>query len=702
MPDLKKLISIFLLLAGVGGSFALVFSIPGAPAPDAASLSAATTGPAKPTSLPRNAFVESVPDNTVSQKTPPQTDLLTSRNSKNLTAQLTNQFAQEFFDNNPNGPLTDNSGAQNINLPSEDHLAGIIKQAATGAPVEFVKKISDADISIAPHANRDDSIAYLDTVNAAVAENVANQNFQKLTLQDPSPQMISAIQVAFEMTTNRLQKISVPQPFVPFHKTLLAFFSDQKSIFEAIGDYATDPAKAALAMDSGDAVLNHDLQNLQKELRATDFQKIIAETKAGNRWDSLFADIIGIRSAHAFWPTFDAANFGQWIHKVLKEIKNWIYDTLLSQIVNHILNQLQNQVVGWINGGGTGKPKFITDWKGFLADAGSNAAGAAISGIAPGLCSGFSPLLQVALTPIPNEFDSTRCTLGDIEKNINAFYNDFQTGGWVAYGASLQPQNNFFGSLIIDSDIVTLRAEAAREAAKNEALAGKGFLDVKTCPGTTSGYKTKPDSLGRCPGGETPITETPGTSVGDSLSHALNWKPNRIINAKRIGEVVGAILDAAINKLTSSAKSALSSIKSSDPDHSSSYSNDAFGAGASAEFQIPTDIPNLVDTTDTRSSLSESADTQTGSLHNSIATLGQIVADCPALKGQAEGLKAQAEKLLAQVGNIKSQIQGAPDIAALDALNSDLSKVGEDVSNVTSATSDLAAQCPAVASPTPQ
>ncbi len=693
MPDLKKLISIFLLLAGVGGSFALVFSIPGAPAPDAASLSAATTGPAKPTSLPRNAFVESVPDNTVSQKTPPQTDLLTSRNSKNLTAQLTNQFAQEFFDNNPNGPLTDNSGAQNINLPSEDHLAGIIKQAATGAPVEFVKKISDADISIAPHANRDDSIAYLDTVNAAVAENVANQNFQKLTLQDPSPQMISAIQVAFEMTTNRLQKISVPQPFVPFHKTLLAFFSDQKSIFEAIGDYATDPAKAALAMDSGDAVLNHDLQNLQKELRATDFQKIIAETKAGNRWDSLFADIIGIRSAHAFWPTFDAANFGQWIHKVLKEIKNWIYDTLLSQIVNHILNQLQNQVVGWINGGGTGKPKFITDWKGFLADAGSNAAGAAISGIAPGLCSGFSPLLQVALTPIPNEFDSTRCTLGDIEKNINAFYNDFQTGGWVAYGASLQPQNNFFGSLIVDSDIVTLRAEAAREAAKNEAQASQGFLGVKRCVK----YANDKIIVDGKDMGSTCLeyqTVTPGSTVGASLTNALNWKPNRIINAKRIGEVVGAILDAAINKLTSSAISGLFSIISSD--HSSSYSNDTFDAGTSVDFQIPNQIPNLVDTSDTRSSLSDSANTQIGSLQNSIATLGQIIADCPALKSQAEGLKAQAEGLIVQVGDIKGQIQGALDIAALDALNGHLSKVGGDVTNLTSAVSDLAAQCPAV------
>ena len=122
---------------------------------------------------------------------------------------------------------------------------------------------------------------------------------------------------------------------------------------------------------------------------------------------------------------------------------------------------------------------------------------------------------------------------------------------WNAYASVLQPNNNYFGSLIVAQDRATLEAITAQEAAKSQAIASKGFLSVDKVVGCS---RYVPDEDGNpttvCePGYETKVATTPGAVVGETLTTSLGWKGNQIIKAERFEELVAAIVNASINRV---------------------------------------------------------------------------------------------------------------------------------------------------------
>jgi hypothetical protein len=164
-------------------------------------------------------------------------------------------------------------------------------------------------------------------------------------------------------------------------------------------------------------------------------------------------------------------------------------DTLLARVsmvaaqiaLNTVLNMLTNDIINWIQGGG--EPRFISDWRGFLSEAGDKAGGLFVDKYlgAGWLCEPFDIDIRIALLTVPTFDEKVRCTITDMLDNINSFYDDFTVGGWMGWLELTQPQNNFQGALLIAQSGKLAAEAAAEDAAGQEATAGGGFLSVKVC-----------------------------------------------------------------------------------------------------------------------------------------------------------------------------------------------------------------------------
>ncbi|MEK7192018.1 MAG: hypothetical protein AAB646_00690 [Patescibacteria group bacterium] len=241
------------------------------------------------------------------------------------------------------------------------------------------------------------------------------------------------------------------------------------------------------------------------------------------------------RPVKAQIPTTDIAS-------ILNDI--WvsvIRPTLLETLKRRLLDVMVDQIVVWIQGGG--KPKFVTNWRGFVKDAGQQAAGDFVQKIGAGfLCRPFNLQIQLKLLPIARFSPPIQtCTLDKIVGNIENFKKDFRKGGWIAYGASFSPQNNFLGALISSAQTLKLEEEAATLAAINEAMVGNGFLSTKKCQKDANG-KDKP---GTC------VVTTPGTAVGEAVKRAVGADFDYVVNANDLASYAAVITNALINRMIS-------------------------------------------------------------------------------------------------------------------------------------------------------
>ncbi|MEK9186348.1 MAG: hypothetical protein AAB885_02045 [Patescibacteria group bacterium] len=251
-------------------------------------------------------------------------------------------------------------------------------------------------------------------------------------------------------------------------------------------------------------------------------------------WGSILAGTMPI-STKASIPTIEtnAAVIASEVTVAnIKSVKEPIEKVLLNILKRTLLNQIVNQITSYIEG--NGDPKFITDWRGFLSQAADNAAGEFINSTALGfVCSPFNLQLRIALSPVKKFDDQVSCSLTQIVGNVEAFYNDFRTGGWIGYAESWAPQNNFIGVLLMSSIELEKQKAAAVSAAQSEGIAGGGFLSIKKCDEN----------------GKNCQTTTPGRVVGDLVGEAVGSDIAMIVNATELSDYVGAIADAFVNRL---------------------------------------------------------------------------------------------------------------------------------------------------------
>ncbi|MBN2197752.1 hypothetical protein JW698_00935 [Candidatus Wolfebacteria bacterium] len=275
-------------------------------------------------------------------------------------------------------------------------------------------------------------------------------------------------------------------------------------------------------------------------------------------------------------PIFDVVGYSQLraveTAKAGKETKDNIVQELFSifleSLRRKILDTVVNDIIKWVNGGENGKPQFISNWGEFLKDAANEAISEVVLQTdAAFLCSPFKAQIQFSLLPVPefSQFSNRLgCTLDDVVDNIENFYEDFENGGWIAYNESWQPQNNYYGQLLMINDEMNYQVVKRQQAVQNEALAGGGFLSVKRCkgggysfsqldameyfsPGSSGSYVK--DSNGNYCLPEDMEDITPGTVVGEMASKAIGADIDYILSAKELEQYVAAITNALINRV---------------------------------------------------------------------------------------------------------------------------------------------------------
>ncbi len=207
---------------------------------------------------------------------------------------------------------------------------------------------------------------------------------------------------------------------------------------------------------------------------------------------------------------------------------------LAGQILKKVLlDRMVDSVIAWINRDGQGS--IIEDWDAFIDEAGQAAVGDLAKSLGAGfLCGPINFQVNLALVD-PGPFSqAATCTLDQITGNIDAFIENMENGGFIAYQEQMQPQNNYYGAVLLAWDEANTRRARAERAAQSEAIAGQGFLSQQICDG--------PD--GKC------RTVTPGSYVGDFVKQAYIVTPfDSLVSADDIAKYVTAIANAAINRL---------------------------------------------------------------------------------------------------------------------------------------------------------
>ncbi|GEM_PF-1343292 len=260
-----------------------------------------------------------------------------------------------------------------------------------------------------------------------------------------------------------------------------------------------------------------------------------------------------------------------------QQLLEWAQSFVVSTLKRRILDVMVDQVVTWVQGGG--EPKFITDWESFLGDIGQGAVGEFVNQIGAGfLCSPFSLQVRIGLLPVKRFANNSpyACTLDQIVQNVQGFYDDFRNGGWIAYNANWQPQNNYYGALLIAWDARNNYVADKLAAAANNALANKGFLGTKRCYDTATGQEVSESAatgreslVGGGSGSTRDFTTggdvngsfrtathtvrcedtTPGGIASAAIEKAVGSDFDFIINAQQLGDYAAAIVNALTNRL---------------------------------------------------------------------------------------------------------------------------------------------------------
>lgn len=261
--------------------------------------------------------------------------------------------------------------------------------------------------------------------------------------------------------------------------------------------------------------------------------------------------------------------------KIVRWLKEDLVKALRDIIAKRIIDHIVDQTVKWVQGGG--KPQFVSDWNGFLKTAGDIAFDTVVKEVgAARICEPFSFNVKVSLIPIPKFSSQIDCTLDKVVSNIRNFYRDFRQGGWLAYEETWAPNNNFYGVQLQIADQILLESARKAKAAQNEALAGKGFLNVKTCVDPV--YREIDEQLcvdydenGKCIWTEVTTktnevigckkyeTKTPGDTVGQVVAKAITSDTEWAANIQSwTAALINAVINRVVKEGISGMKSALS------------------------------------------------------------------------------------------------------------------------------------------------
>ncbi|MCL5733683.1 MAG: hypothetical protein M1334_03430 [Patescibacteria group bacterium] len=600
--NIKKLIASFLGIAVIATFLILIIPqiIPALPQSSNSNLTILNQLPSASSSLNQAFATQSSSTSDLYNQTLAS---IQQGSDENLTQVFAQQLAQQIIQNNPGGPVNLNNNSS-VLIPSSDQIISefnnYIQQnnALVIPPPSYQYTIIDSPTA---KQNGDYLTSIKDILNQTVLSD-AFKNYSSQTITtDNFTNNFSALSLILDQAIQQLAVVPVPKPLLSIHESLIKYLSDQKGIYSQVANYQNDPARAAIVLQAGDLIkdlITKDQEGVQAELSKIKFisQKVSLITQK-NSLSDLIDSVFGVNQAQADFSLMGGAagdagissevtagasaglasnlaitvpnsimadtSFTA-IQQTEQATKNTLWNTyiepvlmnILQIIVQTLIHQLVVQTINWINSGYHGQPFYIQNWQTFLTNAADQAGGAIAEQLDSGACQPFQAALQISQLPV-NPALTTSCTLSKIVGNFQQFADDFSNGGWLAYGASLEPQNNFLGaSLLIQDQIQNAKIQAAANAAQ-EAVAGKGFQPSKICVerldtsyGWTTTTTVNADQISpNDPNCTKTQIVTPGEAIANLSDRALGSDIDQWVNAKDISALVNAFINSAITNL---------------------------------------------------------------------------------------------------------------------------------------------------------
>jgi len=257
----------------------------------------------------------------------------------------------------------------------------------------------------------------------------------------------------------------------------------------------------------------------------------------------------------AGWRAYTAVE----ARKVVKEVKLSAWKIGLATFRKTLTDKIVNDIVVWIQGGG--KPKFVSDWKSYLKEAGDRGGAAVLNeligdDLMGALCEPNWAIQLNLILRAPQTFkQESMCTLSDIGANYTDFMEDFHKGGLAALIKITESQNNPYGLFIQVKNKQLEAATKAEEAASARASSGAGFLGDRVCKqqtcigGETFTGTWKEEELSwdcECDKWE---TRSPGKIVADTLGFSVRKDMEWLISNEEWESYVIAITDALIKRM---------------------------------------------------------------------------------------------------------------------------------------------------------
>lgn len=260
------------------------------------------------------------------------------------------------------------------------------------------------------------------------------------------------------------------------------------------------------------------------------------------------------------------------------EIKELVLDTIAYAINTVVIERVTISALNWINADfgtadGYEGAAFLQDPKSYFRNLLDEEAGYLINQHIPELCGPFRLDIQAQLELQYLESDwrprEIRCTLSDVEGNIDKAWTDFQedwdNGGWTRWiEITTRPSNNPLGAYIELDNVIADALEDRELLERDELQQGGGFRGFKTC----TKLAVRKEIGGHSEAGNlasitvwadpdtgavlAPIdekqpcidtkTQTPGAAIESRLNDVLGTDLGRLQVADELNEVLGAAL----------------------------------------------------------------------------------------------------------------------------------------------------------------
>ena len=594
MLDVKKLIVGFLVLALGASTAAWILSGTNSAAfvAPAAQTAGELPSPASSSNafLPTEATPQDVAALLASQNLSSSTETALEKPG-NLTGVLGNSLINELVVANPNGIQTDTNNDQVVNQPDDSVVLARLQNnpatpkisipnwdtEAAKIPVHTTKSTSDTDVA-----------TYSNAVDKALGDHFVQNGVQNM-VSDTSgadPSNVNYVQSAVQGALSDIAPVVTPSNLQNFQKSLIKLLVYEKNVLSLVGNSDTDPIKTSIVLQNEESKYNVVLNEFKDQLEGAQSLNgfSLGKTTDPGSKTPVFAFLntfLGIPTAHAFLGigdvgvSFDPAVFG-------RLVLQYAYNIVLQIAKNTLISFMQNRVLNWIKGGTSGLPMFIQNWAYDLTNAAEMSAINAINNNFACINENtIFPQIQVILNAIykpGNNVCAAQFASQLSSDNLQDFYNNFANGGFLTFGETLMPSNDFYGGLFFAAQSAGQAAQQGQTLFTVKATAQQGFSGVEKCDdgsdphglttqcwSASTHHPYPPDSNGNCQSGDgapissanngkcadgsDPTTNTPGAVTGQVFQTSVQGSTQLVTAANDITGLLNAAVDSLLNSI---------------------------------------------------------------------------------------------------------------------------------------------------------